>query len=245
MDGGARPFSPLLREIFDRMPAGVAVFDRDLCLVEWNTSFAGFLAQSRPDLAEQLKQMEKLGGMGGVLGMMPGIGKLKGQINEKGLDKDLRRQRAIISSMTPHERRNPKVLDGKRKRRIAKGSGTSPADINKLLKMHMQMADMMKSMSRGKGGMIGKMFGLGGGGAPSEAEMAKMQEELAKLDPKALEQLPAELRDAVKGGGMGGGGLPGGMPKLPGLGGLGGMPRLPGLGGPGLPKFPGFPGKKK
>ena len=55
MDGGARPFSPLLREIFDRMPAGVAVFDRDLCLVEWNTSFAGFLAQSRPDLAEQLK----------------------------------------------------------------------------------------------------------------------------------------------------------------------------------------------
>ncbi len=205
------------------------------------------------DMAEQLRQMEKLGGMGSLMGMIPGVGKLKGQINEAGLDKEFKRQRAIISSMTPHERRNPKVLDGKRKRRIAKGSGTSPADINKLLKMHMQMAEMMKSIGRGKGGLMGKMFGLGGGGgAPSAAEMERMQAELAKLDPKALEQLPKELRDMVSKGGAGtpgaGGGLPAGMPKLPGLGGLpgmGGMPRLPGLGGPGMPKFPGLPGKKK
>ena len=199
------------------------------------------------DLAEQLKQMDKLGGMGGLMGMMPGVAKLKGQINEKGIEKDLKRQRAIISSMTPHERRNPKVLDGKRKRRIAAGSGTTPADINKLLKMHMAMADMMKKM-RGKGGMFSKMMGMGGGG-PSADEMARMQDELAKLDPRALEQLPQELKDAVQQGGTGTGlpkglasGLGGmaGMPKLPGLGG-----GLPGLGGPGMPRFPGLPGKKK
>jgi signal recognition particle subunit SRP54 len=187
------------------------------------------------DLAEQLKQMEKIGGMGGMLGMLPGIGKLKGQINEAGLNKDLKRQRAIISSMTPKERRNPKILDGKRKRRIAAGSGTTPADVNKLIKMHMAMADMMKSMGK-RGGMMSRMLGMGGG--PSEAEMAAMQKELASLDPKAIEQLPKDLKDALPKGlpGLGGGGLPRGLP------GLGGGPLLPGLGGP---KLPGLPGKKK
>lgn len=212
------------------------------------------------DLADQLRQMEKMGGMGGLMGMMPGVAKLKGQINEQGLEKDLKRQRAIISSMTPHERRNPKVLNAKRKKRIAAGSGTTPADINKLLKMHMTMADMMKSM-RGKGGLMSKMlgggggmFGAGGGGAqPSAEEMARMQEELAKLDPRALEQLPQELKDMVAKGGAANAApaaLPKGLPS--GLGGMGGMPRLPGLGGglpglggPGLPRFPGGPGKKK
>ena len=189
------------------------------------------------DLAEQLRQMEKIGGMGGVLGMLPGVGKLKGQINEAGLEKDLKRQRAIISSMTPKERRAPKVLDAKRKRRIAAGSGTRVEDINKLLKQHRQMADMMRAMGKNRG-MMARMFGMGGGGGPSEAEMADMQNELAKLDPKALAQLPSDLKDALPKG-------------LPGLGGSG-VPRLPGLGGGGLsglggsvPKFPGFPGKKK
>ena len=188
------------------------------------------------DLAEQLAQMEKIGGMGGVLGMLPGIGKMKAQINEAGLEKDLKRQRAIISSMTPKERRQPKVLDAKRKRRIAAGSGTRVEDINKLLKQHRQMADMMKAMGKNRG-MMSRMFGMGGGGGPSEAEIAQMQGELAKLDPKALEQLPADLKDALPKGlpGLGGGGVP----RLPGLGG-----GLPGLGGQ-LPKFPGFPGKKK
>lgn len=207
------------------------------------------------DLAEQLKQMEKLGGMGSIMGLLPGMGKLKQQVSEAQLgkgDKEFRRMRAIISSMTPHERRNPKILNAKRKKRVAAGSGTTPADINKLLKMHMQMADLMKSM-RGKGSMLGRMFGMGGGG-PSEAEMARMQEELAALDPKALEQLPKELQDAVKQGGAAGAvGLPKGLPGgLPGLGGMGGMPKLPGLGGglpglggPGMPRFPGAPGKKK
>ena len=189
------------------------------------------------DLAEQLRQMEKIGGMGGVLGMLPGVGKLKNQINEAGLEKDLKRQRAIISSMTPKERRAPKVLDAKRKRRIAAGSGTRVEDVNKLLKQHRQMADMMRAMGKNRG-MMARMFGMGGGAGPSEAEMADMQNELAKLDPKALAQLPSDLKDALPKGlpGLGGGGTP----RLPGLGGGG----LPGLGGS-VPKFPGFPGKKK
>ena len=93
--------------------------------------------------------------------------------------------------MTPHERRNPKVLDARRKRRIAAGSGTKVEEINRLVKMHRQMADMMKTLGRNKG-MLNKLVGGGRGAAPSEAEMAAMQDELAKLDPKALEQLPQE-----------------------------------------------------
>ena len=203
------------------------------------------------DLSEQLKQMEKLGGMGGVLGMLPGVGKMKAQINEAGLDKDLKRQRAIISSMTPKERRLPKVLDAKRKRRIAAGSGTKVEEINRLLKMHRQMADMMKSMGKNPG-MMRKMAGaMGMGpatGMPSAAEMEKMRGELARLDPKALEQLPPEIRDQVKSA------MPKGLPaappptasppsRLPGLPGLGGG-GLPGLGGFKLPGFPGLGGPK-
>ena len=204
------------------------------------------------DLAEQLKQMEKLGGMGGIMGMLPGMGKMKGQIDEAKANKSFVHMRAIISSMTPKERRNPKILDGKRKRRIAAGSGTHPAEINKLLKMHLQMADVMKEMGRNKGMMakMAGMMGLPGGGlaaGPSTAELAEMQAELAKLDPKALEQLPAEIKDELERARAASPtpakGLPGlgsGLPKgLPGLGG-----GLPGLGG-GLPKFPGFPGRKK
>ena len=209
------------------------------------------------DLAEQLKQLERMGGMSSMLGMMPGMGKIKQQLSDDQLgrgEKEFKRMRAIIQSMTPTERRNPKVLDGKRKRRISAGSGTTPADVNKLLKMHRGMADMMKAMGKQKG-LMGRMMGglgLGGGGGPSEAEMAQMQAELAAMDPKALEQLPKELRDMVPPAGAG---LPspakgGAAPKLPGLPGLGG-PRLPGLPGlpgglgGGFPKFPGFPGKKK
>ncbi len=194
------------------------------------------------DLAQQLKQMEQMGGASGLMGMMPGVAKMKAQINDAGLDKSAKRQRAIITSMTPKERRSPKVLDAKRKRRIAAGSGTKVEDINKLLKMHRQMADMMKTMSRNPG-MMARMagaFGMGPPtGGPSDAEMSRMQEELAGLDPKALEQLPAELRDTVTKGlpGMSGKPLPRGLP------GLGGGP-LPGLGG-NMPKFPVFPGKKR
>ena len=111
------------------------------------------------DLSDQLKQMEKLGGMSSMMGMLPGIGKIKKQIDAANLDDSiLKRQRAIISSMTPKERRSPKILDGKRKRRIAAGSGTKPEDINRLLKMHRQMADMMKMMGK-RGGLMQRMMG--------------------------------------------------------------------------------------
>jgi signal recognition particle subunit SRP54 len=189
------------------------------------------------DMAEQLKQMQKIGGMSGVLGMMPGMGKIKQQIAGANLDDGiLKRQHAIITSMTPKERRNPKVLDARRKRRIAAGSGTKVEEVNRLVKMHRQMADMMKTLGRNKG-MLNRLV-RGGGGGPSEAEMAAMQEELSKLDPAALDQLPKDLKEALPKGlpGLGGGGA---LPKLPGLAG-----GLPGLGG-GLPKFPGVPGKKK
>jgi signal recognition particle subunit SRP54 len=190
------------------------------------------------DMAEQLKQMQKIGGMSGVLGMLPGMGKIKSQIAGANLDDSiLKRQHAIITSMTPFERRNPKALDARRKRRIAGGSGTKVEEINRLIKMHRQMADMMKTMGRNKG-MLNRLMGGGGGAAPSEAEMAAMQEQLAKLDPKAFEQLPKDLKEAIP---QGLGGMrPGALPKLPGLGGS-----LPGLGGGGFGRFPGLPGKKK
>ena len=206
------------------------------------------------DLAEQLNQMQKLGGMGGVMGMLPGMGKMKEQMKAANLDERvIKRQGAIISSMTRFERRNPKALDAKRKRRIAAGSGTKVEDVNRLIKMHRQMADMMKMMGKDRGMMqrMAGALGLGGGamgGAPSPAEIERMQAELARMDPKALEQLPPEVREMLPGaGGKGGGGKPAAPTKapLPGLGSA--IPRLPGLPGLGglMPRLPGLPGKKK
>lgn len=185
------------------------------------------------DLSAQLGQMEKLGGLGGVMGLLPGMGKMKDQLAAAGLnDKMIKRQRAIISSMTLAERRNPDLLKHSRKKRIAAGSGTKAEEINRLLKMHRQMADMMKMMGGAKKGALGKMasmFGMGGN------PMAGMPEP----SPEQLEEMSRKL-------GMGQNpGLPsmpdfGKLPKLPpGLPGIGG-PRLPGLGG----GFP-FGGKKK
>ncbi|MDX2265253.1 MAG: signal recognition particle protein [Hyphomicrobiales bacterium] len=181
------------------------------------------------DLGEQLKQMQKLGGMGGVLGMIPGIGKMRKQLEGANLDdKVLKRQSAIISSMTKLERRNPKVLAASRKRRIAAGSGTSVQDVNKLLKMHRQMADMMKDMAKGKGGLA-KMMGMGGGMPGMGA---------GGLPPGVTPQMLEAAKQGKLPGMPGGGGLPG----LP--GGMGGLPK--GLGGlPGLPGAGGGPSKKK
>ena len=168
--------------------------------------------------------MQKLGGMGGVLGMLPGVAKIKGQINEAGLDKSLVHQRAIIGSMTPQERRNPKVLDARRKRRIAAGSGTKVEEINKLIKMHRQMADMMKQMGQ-QGRHAQQVPRPHGCRSERSRDGGRCRTNSRKLDPKALEQLPAELRDALP---TGGGAAPKGLPGL-------GMPKgLPGLGG-GLP----------
>jgi signal recognition particle subunit SRP54 len=119
------------------------------------------------DLAEQLGQMKKLGGMKGVLGMLPGVGKIKTQLEAAGLDdKILTRQEAIIQSMTRKERVEPDIINGSRRKRIAQGAGVEVSEVNKLLKMHRQMADMMKKM--GKGGRMPMMPGMGGmpGGLP-------------------------------------------------------------------------------
>jgi signal recognition particle subunit SRP54 len=166
------------------------------------------------DLADQLKQMQKIGGMSGILGMMPGIGKMKKQIAAAGLDDTIvPRQLAIISSMTKVERMKPALMNASRKRRVASGSGTGVQEINKLLKMHRQMADMMKKLGRQKGG-LGALFGMGGGAMPQP-------------DPAMLEQMQKS----------GLGGLPGGLPGGMG-GGIGGLPPFPG----GLPKLPGMGG---
>jgi signal recognition particle subunit SRP54 len=189
------------------------------------------------DLADQIKQMEKIGGVSGVMGMMPGVAKMKAQIANSGMDeKKLKRQHAIIMSMTPKERRAPKLLDAKRKRRIAAGSGAKVEDINKLLKQHRDMADLMKAMGKNKG-LMGKMAGMMGlGGGPGGGMGGGMPE---GVTPEMLEQLKkGELPKGMPA-------MPGGMPKLPGLGG-GGLPGLGGaMGGSRFPGLPGLPGKKK
>ena len=120
------------------------------------------------DLAEQLRQMSRLGGMKGVLAMLPGVGKIKDQLATAGLDDSiLKRQEAIILSMTKTERVKPDLINGSRRKRIASGAGVEVQDVNKLLKMHRQMSDMMKKM--GKGGRMPQMpgmGGMGGGGTP-------------------------------------------------------------------------------
>ena len=101
------------------------------------------------DMAKQLKQILKMGGLGGIVGMLPGIGKLQKQIEGAKIDdKMVRRQLAIISSMTTAERRNPDIVKASRRRRIASGSGTSVQDVNKLLKQHQEMSRMVKQVSK-------------------------------------------------------------------------------------------------
>jgi signal recognition particle subunit SRP54 len=186
------------------------------------------------DLREQLTQMQSMGGIGGLMGMLPGVAKMKTQIANAGLDENmLKRQVAIIDSMTPQERRNPDILKHSRKKRIAAGSGSTPEAINKLLKMHRGMADMMKAMGSGKRGALGglgQMLGFGGGAQPTPEQLA----ELAKKMPGGF---PGSVGSP--------GGLPPGMtlpPNFPGA--PGGLPGLPGGKFPGLPGLPGF-GKKK
>ncbi|HZP71426.1 MAG TPA: signal recognition particle protein [Pseudolabrys sp.] len=175
------------------------------------------------DLREQLVHMQSMGGLSGLMGLLPGIAKMKNQLATANLDESvIKRQIAIIHSMTPKERRNPDLLKASRKRRIAAGSGTTPEAINRLLKMHRGMADMMKMMGGAKRGpLAGLAQAMGfGSGMPSPEQMAEM----AKQMPGG--QLPPNMPGV-------GGSLPPAMPKLP-----PNMPGLPGLGG----KFPGLPG---
>ena len=190
------------------------------------------------DLSSQLAQVEKLGGMGGIMGMLPGMGKIKEQMANANIDERMiKRQRAIISSMTREERRNPDVLKASRKKRIAAGSGMRVEDVNRLLKQHRQMADMMKALGGAKKGGLGKMaaaFGLGGGNPlagmpePTPAELEALQKQFGT---------GGGLPSAPPSGAFGSS-LAGKLPSsLPGLG----SGRLPGLGG----GFNPFGGKKK
>jgi len=109
------------------------------------------------DLATQLTQIRKMGGVTDLLGMLPGIGKMKKQIANADIDENLiKRQQAILSSMTPKERRYPKLLNASRKKRIASGSGSTVPEINRLLKQFKDMSRMMKKMGKmGRKGMLG------------------------------------------------------------------------------------------
>lgn len=114
------------------------------------------------DMADQYRQIRKLGDIKGLLGMLPGIGRLKSQIADAQIDDRLiARQEAIILSMTPSERRSPKILNGSRRRRIAAGSGCTVQDVNRLLKQYQQMSTMMKKV-----GKMDKRALLRGGGLP-------------------------------------------------------------------------------
>jgi signal recognition particle subunit SRP54 len=160
------------------------------------------------DLRAQLAQMRRMGGLGALAGMIPGMKAAKQAMASGAVDeKILVRMDAMITSMTPRERAKPELLNAKRKIRVAKGSGTTVQDVNKLLKMHQEMANAMKKIKK-MGGLKGlaAMFGKGGGD---------------------LGQLPGGMGDML--GGMK---APGG---LPGLG--GGLPQLPGNLPPGFGKF--------
>ncbi|MCX7285472.1 MAG: signal recognition particle protein [Novosphingobium sp.] len=153
------------------------------------------------DLRTQLRQMQNMGGLGVLAGMMPGMKKAKAAMAQSGMDdKVLLRMDAIIGSMTPKEREKPELLNAKRKIRVAKGSGTQVQDVNKLLKMHQEMAKAMKQIKK-MGGLkgLGALFGKGGLGA-------------------AMPGLDQQMGPGGLGGGMGGmGGLPGlGSGGLPG-----------------------------
>ncbi|HQS95240.1 MAG: signal recognition particle protein [Novosphingobium sp. 17-62-19] len=151
------------------------------------------------DLRSQLRQMQNMGGLGALAGMMPGMKKAKAAMAQSGMDdRVLLRMDAIIGSMTPKEREKPELLNAKRKIRVAKGSGTQVQDVNKLLKMHQEMAKAMKQIKK-MGGLkgLGALFGKGGLGAA----MPGLDQQMG----------PGGL------GGMGGGGLPGlGSGALPG-----------------------------
>ncbi|HYB33978.1 MAG TPA: signal recognition particle protein, partial [Steroidobacteraceae bacterium] len=115
------------------------------------------------DLKSQLEQLQKMGGLGALLDKLPGAVTRKGAVSADQGDRELRRQIAMINSMTPRERRNPAIIDGSRRRRIARGSGVQVQDVNRLLKQFLQMQRVMKSM---KGGRLRQLMSAFKGGLP-------------------------------------------------------------------------------
>ncbi|HRE44400.1 MAG TPA: signal recognition particle protein, partial [Terricaulis sp.] len=154
------------------------------------------------DMEKQLAQVLQIGGLKGVMGMLPGAQKIKQQVSDAQLnDKQIHRQIAIIRSMTKAERQKPDLLNGRRRARVAKGAGVEVVEVNRLLKMHRNMADMAKAMGKGK--MPFGMPGMGGFGGRGPS-------------PEALKQLGA-------GRSLPGLTAPSGLPGLPGT-----LPGLPG-----------------
>jgi len=124
------------------------------------------------DMLKQLQQVSKMGGLGGVLAMLPGVGKLQKQMANVGVDdKSIARQVAIIQSMTAQERKTPKLLNASRKRRVASGSGTTAQEINRLIKQQMEMGRMMKKV--GKMGGLKGLGGLLGASDPMQSDMGQ------------------------------------------------------------------------
>lgn len=193
------------------------------------------------DLADQLAQMRKMGGLQGLMGMLPGVGKVKQQMAEANInDRMILRQEAIIGSMTKAERKKPDLLNASRKRRIAAGSGVDVADINRLLKQHRQMQDAFKMMSRGGGkglAQMARMMGMGGPGGGGGAMPPGMGGPGGGALPPGMNADLARLKS------LGGGKLPEGGDGAPSAGGLPKFPGLPGGGG-GFPGLPGFKPKK-
>ncbi|WP_292227329.1 signal recognition particle protein [Brevundimonas sp.] len=171
------------------------------------------------DLAGQLQQMKRMGGLQGIMGMLPGVAKMKNQMADSGIDdRMILRQEAIISSMTKAERKKPDLLNASRKKRIAAGAGVDVQDVNRVLKQHRQMADMVKSMARGgpkKMQQMAAMLGGLGGGGMGGPDMARLKAlGGGKMAEPSADELKA-VQDRLAG--LGGGQLPGGLPGLPGF----------------------------
>jgi signal recognition particle subunit SRP54 len=147
------------------------------------------------DLRAQLEQMQRMGGLGALAGMMPGLKGMKDAAAKAADSKALTHMEAMLSSMTAKERAKPEIINAKRKIRVAKGSGTTVQDVNRLLKMHQEMATAMKKIRKMGGlGKLGALFGGGGGLGNMLGGMGGM-------------------------GGPGAGAPPAGLPGLPGAGG--------------------------
>jgi len=188
-----------------------AAQDLDVAKAE---AMAKRLAKGQFDLdmmADQLQQMKRMGGMEGLMGLLPGVQKIKRQIAESGIsDKTVDRQAAIIGSMTKAERKKPDILQASRKRRIAAGAGVEVSEVNRLLKQHRQMADAFKMMSKGGGRGFAQMAQmLGGGGGGMDRLKALGGGKMPMPSQQEMEDMAAKLQQA-------------GGPKLPGLG--GGLP---------------------
>jgi signal recognition particle subunit SRP54 len=166
------------------------------------------------DMLKQIGQLKKMGGLGGIMSMLPGIGKLQKQMAANNFnDKAISKQEAIIYSMTKKERVNVALLNASRRKRIAAGSGTAVSDVNRLVKQQQDMARMMKKMGKmgGLGGLKNMMSSLGGGMPnPGEGQNSAMDpSKIAELQKMMGGNMPNLGNMANRFGGMG----------LPGLGG--------------------------